>query len=424
MHATLGLLALVSIVFNLCAAKGNALGNVLDNGVVGEPQVDCMEDRVKLTFRTEKPFNGRIFVKGMIESDKCVQNFSSANGRPSTDFEVVNGDCNMRRSRKISPEERGVEQSITIIISFHDTFITKVDRAYRCTCFYMEADKIVTNRIDVSALPTTDLVDTAKMPLCSYTVRRGSVNGPVVSYATVGEPVFHVWSCDSDMFSMLVHSCWVDDGAGNEKKLLIDEHGCSVDNYIVPDLNYNSAANLAFTEVNVFKFADKVTTYFQCAVSSCMISEGMCTGKTPPRCGSAAGASSSANFRSRSKRRAIALAARTNMSSPTAPMAGFDYTMDLNADKVVVFDLDDLKAENEAAALSAARSHRGMYETNEMGTPSFTFQHHNTGSMPTTAGVCLSQASVITLVVLTVIVMSLLTMGLSCMILRRRSGKF
>jgi len=55
---------------------------------------------------------------------------------------------------------------------------------------------------------------------------------------------------------------------------------------------------LAFTEVNVFKvgetknnlekkffflpkkFADKVTTYFQCAVSTCMISEGMCSGKT------------------------------------------------------------------------------------------------------------------------------------------------
>lgn len=104
-----------------------------------------MEDRVKLTFRTEKPFAGRIFVKGMIDNDKCVSNFVTSgtsnnnnyngnhnNGnnsnRPGAEFEILNGDCNMRRSRKISPEERGIEQSITIIISFHNTFITKVDR--------------------------------------------------------------------------------------------------------------------------------------------------------------------------------------------------------------------------------------------------------------------------------------------------------
>lgn len=31
-----------------------------------------------------------------------------------------------------------------------------------------------------SMLPTTELIDTAKMPLCSYSVRRGSVNGPIV----------------------------------------------------------------------------------------------------------------------------------------------------------------------------------------------------------------------------------------------------
>ena len=79
---------------------------------------------------------------------------------------------------------------------------------------------------------------------------------------------------------MLVHSCFVDDGAGQNRKPLLDEHGCSTDTVIVPDLNYNHAANLAYTEVSAFKFADKVTTYFQCAVSTCMISEGMCEGKT------------------------------------------------------------------------------------------------------------------------------------------------
>lgn len=31
--------------------------------------------------------------------------------------------------------QRGVEQSMTVVISFHDTFITKVDRAYRYVTF-------------------------------------------------------------------------------------------------------------------------------------------------------------------------------------------------------------------------------------------------------------------------------------------------
>ncbi|VDM78501.1 unnamed protein product, partial [Strongylus vulgaris] len=180
----------------------------------------------------------------------------------------------------LGPEQRGVEQSITIIISFHSTFITKVDRAYRCTCFYMEADKVVTSRFDVSMLPTTDLIDTARMPLCTYTVRRDSITGPIVQYAQVGDLVYHVWQCESDMFSMLVHSCFVDDSNGQDRKPFLDEHGCAIDPVIVPDLTYNKENNLAFAQVNVFKFADKITTYFQCAVSTCMISEGMCDGKT------------------------------------------------------------------------------------------------------------------------------------------------
>ena len=42
---------------------------------------------------------------------------------------------------------------------------------------------------------------------------------------------------------------------------LNENHRCSVDNVIVPELTYNPANNLAYSEVNVFKFADKV--YFK-----------------------------------------------------------------------------------------------------------------------------------------------------------------
>uniref|UniRef100_A0A1I8C145 ZP domain-containing protein n=1 Tax=Meloidogyne hapla TaxID=6305 RepID=A0A1I8C145_MELHA len=267
--------------------------SILDNAVIGDPLVDCLEERVKLTFQTQKPFTGRIFVKGMVDNEKCVENYRQ------------------NSQTKLGPEQRGVEQSITVT----------------------EADKVVTNRFDVSMIPTTELIDTARMPLCTYTVRRGSVNGPIVTYANVGEPVFHVWQCDSDMFSMLVHNCFVDDGAGKDRKPLIDEHGCTNDPVIVSDLTYNSQANLAFTE-----FADKVTTYFQCAVSTCMISEGMCSGKTPPRCGP--------NNR---RRRTIGDKGIDNNSSLSAPFSPDDpFTMDLSAERIHVLDLDDEETGEEA----------------------------------------------------------------------------
>ncbi|VDM43698.1 unnamed protein product [Toxocara canis] len=327
-----------------------------------------MEDRVKLTFRTERPFTGRIFVKGMIDKDQCVNSFVD-NTKSTVQFEMNNGQCNMRRSRKLGPEQKGVEQSITIIISFHNTFITKVDRAYRCTCFYMEADKVVTSRFDVSMLPTTDLIDTARMPLCTYTVRRGSVTGSTVSFATIGEPVFHVWQCESDMFSMLVHSCFVDDGNGQEKKPLIDEHGCTIDPSIVPDLTYNAANNMAFSEVSVFKFADKVNTYFQCAVSTCMNSEGMCSGKTPPRCGPSEPKEplvlpeQPVRHPHRKARSLIAPASDVTLirSKENATMKldenPFDdaHTMDLAAERIVVLDLDENTPQANATAYDLSR---------------------------------------------------------------------
>ncbi|CAB3410891.1 unnamed protein product [Caenorhabditis bovis] len=304
---------------------------VLDNGVTELPIVNCMEDRVKLLFKTQRPFHGRIFVKGMVDKQFCVREFVT-NQAKEVSFELENGACNMRRQRMLGPEKRGMEMSMTIIISFHSTFITKVDRAYRCTCFYMEADKVVTNRFDVSMLPTTDLIDTARMPLCTYSVRRDSVTGPIVEYAKVGESVFHVWNCESDMFSMLVHSCFVDDGNGDERKPLLDEHGCSIDPLILPDLTYNKENNIAYAQVNVFKFADKISTYFQCAVSTCMNSEGMCDGKTPPRCGPSSFFNN--NINKRVKREAVANRTQVNW-------VHLADTMDLSAQKITVFELEE-----------------------------------------------------------------------------------
>ncbi|KAI6182568.1 Zona pellucida-like domain protein [Aphelenchoides bicaudatus] len=329
------------LLFLLFAAFADAQ-SLLDNGLLGEPSVTCMEDRLKITFRTEKPFKGRIFVKGMSDNEDCISSFSK-NTNTSIDYHVLNGNCNMRRSRKLGPNNRGIEQSTVLVISFHETFITKLDRAYQCACLYREFDKIVTNRFDVSMFPTTELFDQARIPVCLYSVHSGSVNGPLVTYAKVGDLTLHKWSCESDMFAMLIHDCFVDDGIGKERFKLIDENGCSTDPAIISDLTYNTQNNMAFAEVNS-------QPYFQCAVSTCMISEGNCKGKTPPRCGPAA-------------RRRRTIVHTDNNKTETNAWAN---EMDLSAEKIFVLDPEDMLPNQLDLSNSTDRQNLALKQFNEI----------------------------------------------------------
>lgn len=67
--------------------------------------------------------------------------------------------------------------SLTIVVSFHGTFVTKADRAYRCMCFF-KSIKRLSNVIDIDAVPTTELMNTIASPECEYSIRSGSPDGP------------------------------------------------------------------------------------------------------------------------------------------------------------------------------------------------------------------------------------------------------
>ena len=69
--------------------------------------------------------------------------------------------------------------SLTIVVSFHGTFVTKVDRAYRCMCFFRNV-KHLTSGIDMQPIQATELMDTAEMPKCTYSIHSNAPNGPQV----------------------------------------------------------------------------------------------------------------------------------------------------------------------------------------------------------------------------------------------------
>jgi hypothetical protein len=170
--------------------------------------------------------------------------------------------------RELSLEPKGVFMRQTIVISFHPRFLTKVDRAYTIQCFYMEADKTVSTEIEVSMITTGFQTQVVPMPICRYEILDAANGGNPVQFAIIGQAVFHKWSCDTDTidtFCMIVHSCTVDDGQGDNLQLL-EETGCAVDKYLMGNLDY-PADLMASKELHDFKNADRPAQYINCQIT-------------------------------------------------------------------------------------------------------------------------------------------------------------
>ncbi|PIO66751.1 hypothetical protein TELCIR_11522, partial [Teladorsagia circumcincta] len=92
-------------------------------------------------------------------------------------------------------------------------------------------------------------------------------HGAPVMFATIGDTVYHKWSCDSAdkaKYCMTVHSCSADDGQGMGQQL-IDHNGCSLDSFLLKNLDYGDDL-MAGQAAHVFKFADKPTIFFSCMI--------------------------------------------------------------------------------------------------------------------------------------------------------------
>ncbi|EFO18585.1 cuticlin 1 [Loa loa] len=235
----------------------------IDNGVEGEPEIECGPASVTVNFNTRNSFEGHVYVKGLYDQQDCR---SDAGGRQVAGIEILFGTCNVVRTRSVNP--RGIFVTITVVISFHPLFITKIDRAYRIECFYMEADKTVSSQIEVSEITTAFQTQLIPMPICRYELLDGGPTGQPIQFATVGQPIYHKWTCDSetvDTFCTLVHSCFVDDGNGDTVQILNDE-GCALDKYLLNNLEYPTDL-MAGQEAHVYKYADRSQLFYQCQIT-------------------------------------------------------------------------------------------------------------------------------------------------------------
>uniref|UniRef100_A0A914UN21 ZP domain-containing protein n=1 Tax=Plectus sambesii TaxID=2011161 RepID=A0A914UN21_9BILA len=292
------ILVLLSAVISLSSAS------TIDNGVIGDPEIECSSDKVLINFNTQKEFEGHVFVKGHYGDSGCRVD---ATLQRSASLSVPFDSCDVRRQRSSNP--KGLFVSVTVVITFHPMFITMVDKAYNVQCFYMETEKTVTAGLDVSlgleqqqkivimiggksgdmeqltgqlrknktlddinSLQTEVITQNIPMPSCRYLVLDGSATGAPVKFATVGQQVYHKWTCEDEngndaaggVYCATVHSCKVADHGGKEVQLL-DENGCAVDKFLLNNLEYSSELTGGQTSM-VFKFADQPTLFFQCQI--------------------------------------------------------------------------------------------------------------------------------------------------------------
>uniref|UniRef100_A0A0N5AEM3 ZP domain-containing protein n=1 Tax=Syphacia muris TaxID=451379 RepID=A0A0N5AEM3_9BILA len=238
----------------------------IDNGVEGEPEVECGATSITVNFNTEKPFQGHVYVKGLFDEEGCR---NDEVGRMVAGITLPFDSCNVARTRSLNP--RGIYVTTTVVISFHPLFVTKVDRAYKIQCFYQEADKTVSTQLEVSELTTSLdslITQVVPLPICRYEILDGGPTGQPIDFAEIGQEVYHKWTCESetiDTFCMVVHSCYVDDGNGDTVQVL-NSDGCALDKFLIDNLEYPTDLT-AGQQTTIFKFADKTQLYYQCQIT-------------------------------------------------------------------------------------------------------------------------------------------------------------
>ncbi|CAI2340542.1 unnamed protein product [Caenorhabditis sp. 36 PRJEB53466] len=252
-----------AIGLGLCLLVASVSAIPVDNNVEGEPEIECGPTSITVNFNTRNPFEGHVYVKGLFDQQECR---NDEGGRQVAGIELPFDTCNVARTRSLNP--KGVFVTTTVVVSFHPQFVTKVDRAYRIQCFYMEADKTVSTQIEVSDLTTAFQTQVVPMPICKYEILNGGPTGEPVQFATIGQQVYHKWTCDSetvDTFCAVVHSCTVDDGNGDTVQIL-DENGCALDKFLLNNLEYPTDL-MAGQEAHVYKYADRSQLFYQCQIS-------------------------------------------------------------------------------------------------------------------------------------------------------------
>lgn len=101
------IIALVWFIYSIRAIP-------IDNGVEGEPEIECGSSTITVTFNTRNNFEGHVYVKGRFAEQGCR---NDENGRKVSSITLPFADCGVERRRSLNP--RGIFVSTTVVVTFH-----------------------------------------------------------------------------------------------------------------------------------------------------------------------------------------------------------------------------------------------------------------------------------------------------------------
>ncbi|TKR65330.1 hypothetical protein L596_025748 [Steinernema carpocapsae] len=245
-----------------------------------------------MQFTLPGAFGGALVVRGHATDDACRKNVEAVPREDSriVEFELFDEKCGLKRTDSIEPA--GTNYSAVINVLNHRFLVTDQDHGYLVQCFIGKAESDTDVETFLNVSPDLGFSETISLqsvpPTCNYTLRRDSVNGPIMQNGTIGQTMFHRWECDggeqaNDVYGIQIHDCF----AGNDvdhQYPIVDAKGCTPDVKILSPVMYSEQSLLAYAQSKVFTVADVERLRFHCKVRLCTRDGDGCEGVTPPQC--------------------------------------------------------------------------------------------------------------------------------------------
>ncbi len=79
----------------------NVFSVAIDNDIIGEPDIECLEDEIRVWIKTRKLFAGRIYAKGRADNADCSRDDFAAAKTNKPHFDLRFGMCGMKSLRSV-----------------------------------------------------------------------------------------------------------------------------------------------------------------------------------------------------------------------------------------------------------------------------------------------------------------------------------
>uniref|UniRef100_A0A6G1SIX7 Cuticlin-1 n=1 Tax=Aceria tosichella TaxID=561515 RepID=A0A6G1SIX7_9ACAR len=251
---------------------------------INDIQIECNSNNIVVTLQTNQGFNGMIYPKGLSKNSTCMMEYHQMSSNIT--YYLPLKSCNTMST----DVEDGVEYFNTVMVQPHRRLVTNQGRGYHIRCRYQTKERVITNQdqqLNVNLTQSTpSVMGSASMPSCTMRIYSSNDLSHEVSAENVriGDELQLIINLDDqDVYGMLVTNCLVRDGMNWGEQPLIDDHGCPVDEEIMPEFTYAKNLTRASVAFQAHKFPYTSSVYYQCNVRLCFRDNNGCS-HVPPNC--------------------------------------------------------------------------------------------------------------------------------------------